>query len=569
MKTVVALALFVALLGAPFAGVSDYTLSYLYILFFWSALATSWGMLSGLTGYWSFGHGAFYGAGVYTAATLTAKYGVPFLATIPAAAVVSSLLSLGVGLVVFRNKRLRGEFFALLTLSVSFVLAAIVSNTSIDGGAGVFLSAIPVPDLAGSQTGTIYLLGLGLTALTLLASWITSRTRLGLGLAAIHDDEDAAEVKGVPTRRYKLIAFALSSAIAGAAGAIQAIYVGYVTVGETFSITIPLYVVLMSILGGARHWLGPAIGAVLITVALNAVTSIGSTELGKAAVALGLVAAILFLPRGIIPAIIRRQAVRFVPPADPIIPAQMPAGAGETLLQCRDVVKNFGGIRALRGVSLDVIEGEILALVGPNGSGKSTLINMISGHFTMSSGSIALDGRSLTDLPSHAVAGLGVARTYQIPRLFSSMTALDNVALCAVFASGCSMAKARSEALHWLAFTGMTERAGLMIDQMTLHERKFLEFARALAAKPKLLLLDEVLCGLNPVEVDKAVALIREIRAGGTTIVFVEHLMRVVVNLSDRVAVMDQGAVLALGPPQETMRDPRVISIYLGDAHAA
>lgn len=449
-----------------------------------------------------------------------------------------------------------------------------MSNTDIDRGAGIFLSAVAVPNLAGSQPGTIYLLGLGLAALTLLASWVISRARLGLGLAAIHDDEDAAEVKGVPTLRYELIAFALSSAVAGAAGGIQAIYVGYVTVGETFAITIPLYVVLMSILGGARTWFGPAIGAVLITVALNAVTSSGSAELGKAGVALALVVVILFLPAGIAPALLRR---RVAGPTDtaadasaaPRAPVRRQAQSESVLLECRDVVKNFGGIRALRGVSLDVNEGEILALVGPNGSGKSTLINMISGHFTLSSGGIALDGHSLGTLPPHAVARPGVARIYQIPRLFQSMTALDNVALCAVFASGCSMATARQEARHWLAFTGMTQRADLMVDQMTLHEPKFLEFARALAAKPKLLLLDEVLCGLNPTKVDKAVALIREIRADGTTIVFVEHLMRVVVALSDRVAVLDQGAVLALGPPEETMRDARVVRVYLGDAHAA
>ena len=261
-----ALAAGLGLVALPYLGAPDFYLSYLYVIFFWIALATSWGILSGYAGYWSFGHAAFFGAGSYTTATLAAKWSLPFLLTIPLAAAVSALLALGIGLVVFRIHSLRAEFFALLTLSVTYVLAAVVSNTPIDGGAGVYLSNVPLPSFGTSVPGAIYLLGLALAAGALCISRWILRSRLGAGLLAIHDDEDVAEVKGVPTLRFKLIAFATSSAIAGAAGAIHAAYVGYVTVGDTFSITVPLYVVLMSILGGARHWAGPAIGATLITI---------------------------------------------------------------------------------------------------------------------------------------------------------------------------------------------------------------------------------------------------------------------------------------------------------------
>ena len=563
------------LAGAPFIGLPDYHLSFLFIIFFWVSLATSWGVLSGTTGYWSFGHAAFYGAGVYTTATLAGKFGWPFLLTIPAAAAVAAGLSLVIGYIVFRVPRLRGEFFALLTLSVTFVISAVVSNTSIDGGAGVFLSNVPPPDFAGSVAGSIYLLGLGLALGALGISYAVSRSALGLGLSAIHDDEDAAEVKGVPTLRYKLAAFALSSAIAGAVGSVQAIYVGYVTVGEIFSITVPLYVVLMSILGGARHWAGPALGAALITLALNGVAGTGQAELGKAGVALALVLTMLLLPGGIMPGLVARVRGMFAtaPEARPgggikIEPSQS-AMAGTALLTCTQVTKSFGGIHALRGVSLDVRCGEILALVGPNGSGKSTLINVISGHYGLTSGSISLADQLISDLPPHRIARLGIARTYQIPRLFHHLSALENVALCATFGAGCNAADARREAWRWLEFTGLAGEAHVTPPEMNLHARKFLEFARALAARPKLLMLDEVLCGLNPSEIDKAIGLIREIRAGGTTIVFVEHLMRVVVALSDRVAVLDQGKLLALGTPQETMRDPKVVSAYLGQDYAA
>lgn len=569
------------LIALPYAGVADFYLSYLYVVFFWIALATSWGILSGYSGYWSFGHAAFFGAGVYTAATLAGKWGVPFLLTVPAAAAIAAALALGIGLVVFRIKSLRAEFFALLTLSVTYVLAAIVSNTPLDGGGGVYLSNVALPQFGTTVPGAIYLLGLALALAALAVSRRILRSRLGAGLLALHDDEDVAEVKGVPTLHYKLAAFAISSAIAGAAGAIQAGYLGYVTVGETFSITVPLYVVLMSILGGARHWAGPAIGATLITVALSLFVGGGHAEIGRAGVALALVVVILVLPQGIVPSLLARRVRRkdpaptAAPEAHNVVVMQAPAlhaATGRPLLVCRGVAKSFGGIRALQGVHLQVDEGEILALVGPNGSGKSTLINMISGHFSLTSGTIELAGTRLDGLAPHEIARRGIARTYQIPRLFDHLTVLENVRLCAFFGGSRASAgegDAQALARRWLAFTGLEAKADLLPPALNLHERKFVELARALAARPRLLLLDEVLCGLTPPEVDQAIAMIRKIRAGGTTIVFVEHLMRAVVALADRIAVLDQGALLALGQPRETMQDPRVVGAYLGTAHAA
>jgi branched-chain amino acid transport system permease protein len=243
---------------------------------------------------------------------------------------------------------------------------------------------------------------------------------------------------------------------------------------------------------------------------------------------------------------------------------------GRNILEVRGVTKRFGGLLALAGIDLDVREGEIFGLVGPNGSGKTTLINVISGHYPLTSGTIAVDGVQIGALAAHEIAGRGVARTYQIPRPFATMSVLDNVVLAATFGGPPRRAaEIREEAEHWIAFTGLAGKEQVLPAGLNLHERKFLELARALAAKPKLLLLDEVLSGLNPAEVGNAIRLVRAIRAQGATIVFVEHVMRAVVELSDRVAVLNEGKLFALGHPGDVMRDPRVVSIYLGKAYAA
>ncbi len=572
---IAALALFLL----PAARPAAFYESFLYILFYWIALATSWNILSGYAHYLSFGHGAFFGAGVYTTATLTTKFSIPFLWTIPAAAAVAALLAAGIGAVVFRLHRLRGDLFALLTLAVAFVLSSIILNTPIDGGPGVYLSAVPLPNL-GSPTATIYLLGLILAVIAVAAAYFVAHSRLGLGLFAIHDDEDVAQVKGVPTFRYKMIAFAISAGIAGAVGAVHAMYVSYVTVGETFNITVPLYVVLMSILGGMRHWLGPAVGAALIGASLFAFTGGAEATIGRAVVAVGLVAVILLLPEGVVPTLLR-QAKRWLrirgrPPALAAapLPAQSTprvqhAAPGVPLLACTGVEKSFGGIRALRGVSLELKRGEILGLVGPNGSGKTTLINVVSGQYRLDGGRIVLEGRQIGRSDAHRIAALGIARTYQIPRPFWHMTALENVVLAGTFGrADHQRSTIRAEAQHWLEFAGLGAHRDHLPAELNLHERKFLELARALAAHPILLMLDEVLAGLTPSEVANALALIRRIRDAGTTILFVEHNMRAVLELSDRLVVLNYGQVIAAGAPRDVVRNPEVVSAYLGAAHA-
>jgi len=569
----------------PRLGLPAFYDSLFYLAFHWIVLATSWNILSGYAGYFSFGHGAFFGVGLYTTATLSGKLDWPFLATLPLAAAVPALLGVALGAVVFRVHRVRGELFALLTLAVTFVIATIVLNTRIDGGPGIYLNAVPVPAIGPTQSSTFFLLALAAATATMLIAWAVYVSKLGLGLFAIHDDEDAAEVMGVPTYGYKLAAFAISCALAGLAGGIHALFISYVTAGEVFSITVPLTVVLMSVLGGTRHWAGPAIGATAITALLYFSTAGDHAVLGKAAVGAILVAAILFMPEGILERVqraLRKRSARG--PATTRAPAETslasepaaPAAAevlvrpDDVLLRARNLGKSFSGLRALQGVDVDVRAGEILGLIGPNGSGKSTFINVVSGHYAATTGDVVLDGRKLTGLPAHRIARAGVARTYQIPRPFRHLSVRDNVAVTALFghARVRTRAQADAEAMKWLAFAGLEAKADAHPDDLNLHQRKFLELARALASRPRLVLLDEVLCGLTPTEMNDAVALIRRIRDQGATIVFVEHVMHAVLALTDRIVVFNQGELLAQGRAEQVMREPAVLTAYLGRAHA-
>jgi branched-chain amino acid transport system permease protein len=570
----VLLAVCLGLLVLPATRPPAFYESFLYLVLHWVALATSWNVLSGYSGYFSFGHGAFFGAGMYATATL-ATAGLPFLATLPLAGLGAAVFGVAMGAVAFRVRRLRGELFALLTLAVTFVLATIVLNTRIDGGPGVYLSGVPLPRILGSPTTTLYLLALAVAMAAVGCAYAVYRARWGIGLFAIHDDEDVAEVLGVPTYRYKLFALGLSSGLAGVAGGIHAMFVTYVTVAETFSIVVPLYVVLMSVVGGARHWLGPTIGATLVTLLMYGASGGQTAVGGRAMVGLALVLVILFLPEGITGALSRHRSSRThgdretAPPAPTVAQSRGRRIGGGPLLVCTDVRKAFRGVHALEGVSLQVREGEILGLVGPNGSGKSTLINVVSGHYRADGGRIAIDGVDVGRRPAHEIAGRGISRTYQIPRPFNHLTVRDNVAIAGMFGRAAwSRRAAGPEAERWLEFTGLSDRADLFPAALNLHQRKFLELARALAAQPRLVMLDEVLSGLAPSEMAAATQLVLRIRDQGATVVFVEHIMRAVMALADRVVVLDAGQVIASGAPTEVMRHPDVVRRYLGKAHA-
>ena len=236
------------------------------------------------------------------------------------------------------------------------------------------------------------------------------------------------------------------------------------------------------------------------------------------------------------------------------------------LVTCRSVTRRFDGLVANDSIDLDVKRGEILGLIGPNGAGKSTLFNLIAGAFPVSFGVIEFDGRDITPLPAADRCDLGIARTYQVPRSFDSMSVVENVTVGA-FVRYPGVLQARAKALDVLDYVGLAAHADASAADLTPPQRRRLEVARALATEPKLLLLDEVLTGLTPSEAAAGVDLIRKVRETGVTVVMVEHVMEVVMPLVDRAVVLHLGKVLAEGLPKEVVRDEKVIAAYLGDRH--
>jgi branched-chain amino acid transport system permease protein len=536
------------------------------------------------------------------------------------------VLAFAIGAVAFRLGSLRGEIFALLTLSVPFILSAFARiNHDIDGGQGTTIPPPRFPGWIADFQHLLFYLSLGVAALAVGIALATHRSRFGHGLAAVHDGEDAAEVLGVPTFRYKMIAITLGGALGAMSGALFALQIGFVAVESVFGLTIPLFVIVMSVLGGRRHWLGPVIGAVLLVTLQDRLSAAGqekweSIVLGALLAGLVIVAAdglygrlrarpwlalitfavvlagvwlsgyytqqdaLLYamLASALLATIVDRirpartraaaGSPAAAPPPEPTADDAAlapPSPGGRVLVTVDGVSRNFGGVRALDNVSLKVSEGEIVGLVGPNGSGKTTLVNLLSGAMPPSAGTIAIDGRLTKGLAAHKVAHTGVARTYQIPRPFGSMTVRDNVAMAVMFGrKGASLAEARAAAERHLETVHLGHLANAKPDALNLHQRQLLEMARAIAAEPVVLLLDEALAGLNPAEIDDAVRVIKRIHATGISIVIVEHLLRVLHRLATRIVVLDRGVLIADGEPATVLADPAVVSAYLGRQHA-
>jgi len=237
------------------------------------------------------------------------------------------------------------------------------------------------------------------------------------------------------------------------------------------------------------------------------------------------------------------------------------------LLEVKNVTKAFGGLVALNDLSFQVEEGEILGLIGPNGAGKTTAFNVVTGFHSADSGLVRFMDKKISSHRPSEICHEGIARTFQQVKPFPAITVLDNVVCGALLRTG-NIEESKREALRILAWIGLDEKRDTVVKGLTLAERKLVELSRAIATKPKLLLLDEVVAGLNPTEVDQMIELVKEVNKSGITLVVVEHVMKVVMSVSDRIVVLDRGAKIAEGAPKEVAENKEVIRVYLGEAYA-
>lgn len=238
-----------------------------------------------------------------------------------------------------------------------------------------------------------------------------------------------------------------------------------------------------------------------------------------------------------------------------------------SFLEARNIVKRFGGLTAVSNLSFTVEKGEILGIIGPNGSGKTTVFNLISRFFPLTSGEIAFKGTRIDQLPAHKICELGIGRTFQVVKPLKRMSVIDNV-MVGAFLRTSSIGRAREKAEEIIDFCGLGQFKNHEAKSLPIALRKRLEIARSLATEPELILLDETCAGLNPRESEEAIALIRRIRDAGVTIIIVEHIMKVMMGISDRILAINFGSQIAMGKPQEVAGHPEVIKAYLGDAHA-
>jgi ABC-type branched-subunit amino acid transport system ATPase component/ABC-type branched-subunit amino acid transport system permease subunit len=560
----------------------------------WACFGLAWNILSGYTGLISFGHAVFFGLGAYTTVLGQIWFDVSPWFLIPAAAVFGALAGFLIGVLTFR---LRSHYFALAMLAYPLAVLYVFMWL------GYQELTIPMKRESAAaymQFGDprIYtLLAMAMTVAIVLLSQAIERSRFGMALIAIKQNEAAAEAAGIDTLAWKLRAITLSGAIAGAVGAFYAVVLLVVTPESVFGMLVSAQALTVTMFGGVGTVWGPLIGAAfLIPVGEILQAQLGARFPGVEGVIFGvaIVAVILLAPEGVFWRV-RDLVLRYAAPAgktpimeshDAAALAAIPAASqtqalpgvaapqiaapppGKVILSVRHLSKSFGGLKAVQDVSFDVAQGAILGIIGPNGAGKTTLFNLLNGFQRPDAGEIVLDGRNVVGQKPHRLCDAGIGRTFQVMRPFPRLSVIDNVVVGAYVHSkndGHAVALAAAA----IARVGLSGIAGRIAGELTTKELRLMELARALAGQPRILLLDETLAGLGASESAEVVALLRTLAEGGITVVIIEHTMHAMVKLVDRFLVLDHGTVLAEDLPEAITRNADVIEAYLGKKWSA
>jgi len=541
-------------------------------------------LLTGVGGLTSFGQAAFCGFGAYTTAVLTTAYGVSPWLTLPASLIVSGIAAVLLGLV---TVRLSGHYLPLGTIAWGLGLFYLFSKLEFLGR-NDGISAIPPLSIGAFKMidpGTIYF---AIWAAVLICALLTMNlldSRTGRAIRALRRGHIAAEAFGVQTPRMKLLVFIYAAVLAGLSGWLYAHFQRAAN-PTPFGAQAGIEYLFIAVVGGAGYVWGGVLGAAIVVILKEVLQSYlpmllhGEGQLETIVFGILLVALLQLAPSGVWPwlmSLLSFKLRRKQPDTSLKLPARLRTpGAPGVLLELDGARKQFGGVIAVNNISFDVRAREIVALIGPNGAGKSTTFNLITGVLRATGGSISVLGRKIVNARPQEIVKLGVSRTFQHVKLVPDMSVLENVAIGAHLRgrSGALKSMLRldradearllAEAARQIERVGLTDQIDQPAGSLSLGQQRIVEIARALCVDPTLLLLDEPAAGLRHMEKQRLAELLRQLRDGGMSVLLVEHDMGFVMNLADRVVVLDFGTKIAEGKPEAIKTNPEVIKAYLG-----